>query len=84
MTTDKNRFLVTTLHNQQIDLTKAKELRSNNLFPFGRHNYAIYRTPDNVFVKGTNSGLETHMLDTYEVIAEAAALQYQHPYFRQE
>ena len=81
---DKNLFIVTTPDNQQIELTKAKELRSNNLFPFGRHNYAIYRTPENVFVKGTNSGNETHMLDTYEVIDEATALQYEHPYIREE
>lgn len=82
---DKNLFIVTTTpDNQQIDLTKAKELRSNNLFPFGLHNYAIYRTPENLFVKGTNSGRETHMLDTYVLIDEDAALQYKHPYYREE
>lgn len=82
--TDKNLFIVTTSDNRRLDLTKAKELRSNNLFPFGRHNYAIYQTPDNEFVKGTNSGCETHMLDTYEIIDEITALQYEHPYFREE
>lgn len=81
---DKHLFIVTTAQNRRVDLTKAKELRSNNLFPFGRHNYAIYRTPDNIYVKGTNSGSETHMLDTYEEIDEATAEQYQHPYFREE
>ncbi|MDQ4140577.1 MAG: hypothetical protein M3142_08620 [Bacteroidota bacterium] len=81
---NKHLFIVTTITNEKVDLTKAKELRSNNLFPFGRHNYAIYRTPENVYVKGTNSGLETHMLDTYEIIEEAAALKYEHPYYREE
>ena len=81
---NKHLFLITTTTNETVDLTKAKELRSNNLFPFGRHNYAIYRTPDTVYVKGTNTGRETHMLDTYEIIDETAALQYQHPYFREE
>ncbi len=81
---NKHLFLITTNTNETVDLTKAKELRSNNLFPFGRHNYAIYRTPDDVYVKGTNSGRETHMLDTYEIIDEATALGYQHPYFREE
>ncbi|WP_228466961.1 hypothetical protein [Adhaeribacter swui] len=81
---NKHLFLITTANNETVDLTKAKEMRSNNLFPFGRHNYAIYRTPDNVYVKGTNSGNETHMLDTYEIIEEATALGYAHPYFREE
>jgi hypothetical protein len=81
---NKHLFLITTADNETVDLTKAKELRSNNLFPFGRHNYAIYRTPNNVYVKGTNSGNETHMLDTYEIIEEATALSYAHPYFREE
>jgi len=81
---NKHLFIVTTNTNEKVDLTKAKELRSNNLFPFGRHNYAIYRTPENLFVKGTNSGLETHMLDTYEIIDETAARKYDHPYFREE
>lgn len=81
---NKHLFLITTTTNETVDLTKAKELRSNNLFPFGRHNYAIYRTPDNVYVKGTNSGRETHMLDTYEIIAETTALHYEHPFFREE
>ncbi len=81
---NKHLFIVTTITNQKVDLTKAKELRSNNLFPFGRHNYAIYRTPENVYIKGTNSGLETHMLDTYEIIEEVAALQYEHPYYRED
>ncbi|RDC65432.1 hypothetical protein [Adhaeribacter pallidiroseus] len=81
---NKHLFIITTTTNKTVDLTKAKELRSNNLFPFGRHNYAIYRTPDYVFVKGTNSGRETHMLDTYEIIDEATAISYQHPYFREE
>lgn len=84
MNADNHRFLVTTTAHQQVDLTQAKELRGNNLFPFGRHNYAIYRTPDQVYVKGTNSGRATHMLDTYEIIPETVALAYAHPYVRTE
>jgi len=81
---DKNLFIVTTQDKQQIDLTKGKELRSNNLFPFGRHNYAIYRSPAGVYVKGLNMGIATHMLNTYEIITEEEALQYQHPYGRED
>ena len=81
---DKNLFLVTTQDNRQIDLTKAKELRSNNLYPFGKHNYAIYRSPEGLYVKGLNTGLGTHMLNSYQIITEAEALQYQHPYVREE
>jgi hypothetical protein len=81
---DKHKFLVTTTDNRRIDLTKGKELRSNNLFPFGKHNYAIYLAPEGIYVKGTNSGIESHMLDTYEIIPQQAALDYQHPFKRLE
>jgi hypothetical protein len=81
---DKNLFLVTTPDNQQIDLTKGKELRSNNLYPFGQHNYAIYRAPTGQYIKGTNTGTATYMLNTYEIITEEEALTYQHPFRRQD
>jgi len=81
---DKHKFLVTTIDNRRIDLTKGKELRSNNLFPFGKHNYAIYQAPEGIYVKGTNSGIESHMLDTYEIIPQQAAQDYQHPFRRLE
>jgi hypothetical protein len=81
---DKNLFIVTTRDNHQLDLTKGKELRSNNLYPFGKHNYAIYRSLEGVYVKGLNTGIQTHMLNSYEIIPEAEALQYQHPYGREE
>jgi hypothetical protein len=81
---DKSRYIVTTPDQQQVDLTKAREIRSNNLYPFGRHNYAIYRTPEQVFVKGTNTASAELMLDTYEIVDEATALNYRHPYFREE
>ncbi|WP_181305880.1 hypothetical protein [Rufibacter sp. XAAS-G3-1] len=82
--TQHSRYLVTAATGEEIDLTYAKELRSNNLFPFGLHNYAIYHTPEGVFVKGTNSGNLNLMLDHYEVIEEAAAREYAHPHQRQE
>ena len=81
---DKHKFLVTTIDNRRIDLTKGKELRSNNLFPFGKHNYAIYQAPEGIYVKGTNSGIESHMLDTYEIIPQQVAQDYQHPFRRLE
>jgi len=81
---DKSLFIITTQDNQQVDLTKGKELRSNNLYPFGQHNYAIYLAPDGQYVKGTNTGIETHMLNKYEIIPEEAARQYQHPFVRQD
>lgn len=81
---DKYRYLVTTTDGQQVDLTKAREIRSNNLYPFGRHNYAIYRSPEGLYVKGTNAASPEQMLDTFEITDEAAALSYQHPYIRQE
>lgn len=81
---NSNRYIVTTTDRQQVDLTKARELRSNNLYPFGPHNYALYVTPEEVYVKGTNASSPEHMLDTFEIIEEAAALTYQHPYVRQD
>jgi hypothetical protein len=81
---DKNKFIVTTPDHQQIDLTKGKELRSNNLFPFGPHNYAIYRSPDGLYIKGTNTGSTSHMLTTFEIIDEQTALAYRHPYVHED
>ena len=81
---NKNRFIVQTPTHGQIDLTKGKELKSNNLFPFGIHNYAIYRSPEELYIKGTNSGNKDLMLTHFEVIEEQEALNYQHPYFREE
>jgi hypothetical protein len=82
--TDKNFFIVQTATHGPIDLTKGKELRSNNLYPFGIHNYAIYHAPIGVYIKGTNTGLKDIMLDQFEVIPEAEALAYKHPYYREE
>jgi hypothetical protein len=82
--TDKNIYLVTTPDGQQIDLTKARSLKGNNLYPFGPHNFAIYQTPDNIFVKGTNRGERETMLNYYEIIPEAEARNYQHPYTRED
>jgi hypothetical protein len=82
--TDKNFFIVKTQTHGAIDLTKGKEIRSNNLFPFGMHNYAIYRSPEGVYVKGINTGLTDIMLNNYEVITEKEALAYSHPYFRED
>ena len=84
MTPDKNLYLVTTPDGQTIDLTKAKALKGNNLYPFGPHNFAIYQTLDNVFVKGTNRGEREIMLNYYEVIPEAEAVSYKHPYVRED
>ena len=81
---DKNRFIVQTTTHGPIDLTKGKELRSNNLFPFGKHNYAIYQSPEGLYIKGTNPGNQELMLTNFEVIPEADALAYKHPYFRED
>ncbi|MGV3539163.1 MAG: hypothetical protein ACO1OQ_05090 [Rufibacter sp.] len=78
------RYLITTNQGQEMDLTTAKELRSNNLYPFGLHNYAIYRTDQGEYVKGTNSGNLHLMLDTYETINEQEAQTYSHPFRRIE
>jgi hypothetical protein len=79
---DKSRYTVTTTSGQQVDLTQAQILRSNNLYPFGQHNYAIYETPEGVFVKALNSGEREIMLTSYELIGEQEARHYDHPYFR--
>jgi hypothetical protein len=81
---DHSLYLVTTTEGEQFDLTTAKEIRSNNLFPFGLHNYAIYQTADGVFIKGLNSGNGKLMLDRYEKIAASEARNYVHPHFRIE
>lgn len=80
--TDHSRYLVTAASGEELDLTYAKELRSNNLFPFGQHNYAIYQASESIFVKATNSNNPDLMLDFYEVIDEATARHYQHPHHR--
>ncbi|MCX2740051.1 hypothetical protein [Pontibacter anaerobius] len=79
---DKSRYIVTTTNGEQVELTQAQILRSNNLYPFGQHNYAIYETPEGVFVKALNNGEREIMLTHYEVIDEASARSYDHPYFR--
>lgn len=82
--TQHSLYIVQTTDGAQHDLTHAKELRSNNLYPFGLHNYAIYRTPEGTYIKATNSGHLHRMLDQYEVVEAATAEQYEHPYQRQE
>lgn len=84
MTPDKNLYLATLPDGQTIDLTKAKALKGNNLYPFGPHNFAIYQTQDNVFVKATNRGEREIMLNYYEVIPQAEAEKYKHPYVRED
>jgi hypothetical protein len=79
-----SRYVVRISEQQEVDLTKAREVRSNNLYPFGRHNYAIYRTPEGVFVKATNTWSSERMLDTYTILDEEEALNYRHPYLRKE
>ncbi|WP_207435824.1 hypothetical protein [Sabulibacter ruber] len=82
--TQHSLYLIKTTTGEELDLTYAKELRSNNLYPFGIHNYAIYRTPEGVYVKGTNNGNVHLMLDQYEVLDEQAATTYVHPHHRIE
>ncbi|WP_299758592.1 hypothetical protein [uncultured Pontibacter sp.] len=79
---DKSRYIVTTTDGKQVDLTQAIILRSNNLYPFGQHNYAIYETPEGVFVKAMNSGEREIMLTHFEQLDETSARNYDHPYFR--
>jgi hypothetical protein len=82
--TDKNRYIVTTDGGEQVELTNAKVVKSNNLYPFGQHNYAIYETPEGVYVKALNIGEREIMLNRYEVIEEEAARSYSHPYIRED
>ncbi|WP_242916572.1 hypothetical protein [Pontibacter liquoris] len=79
----KSRFLVTT-PDGQVDLTQATILKSNNLYPFGRHNYAVYETSEGVFVKGLNSGEREIMLTHFERIPQEEARNYNHPFFRED
>lgn len=82
--TDKNRYIVTIQNGQQIELTQARVVKSNNLYPFGQHNYAIYETPEGYFVKALNSGERETMLTSYELINEETARNYSHPYIRED
>ena len=84
MNADKNLYLATVATGQTIDLTKAKALKGNNLYPFGPHNFAIYQTLDNVFVKATNRGEREIMLNYYEIIPQAEAENYKHPHVRED
>jgi hypothetical protein len=81
---DKNRYIVTTTDGRQTELTQATILKSNNLYPFGRHNYAIYQTPEGLFVKALNNGEREIMLTDFEVIDEATARTYAHPYYLED
>lgn len=81
---DKSRYIARTADGQEVELTQATIIRSNNLYPFGKHNYAIYETPDGQFVKGLNNGEREIMLTSYELINESEARNYSHPYFRED
>lgn len=82
--TDKNRYIVTTDSGEQVELTNAKVVKSNNLYPFGQHNYAIYETPEGKFVKALNSGEREIMLTDYALIEENEAHTYDHPFYRED
>ena len=80
----KSRYIVTTPDGRQVDLTQAVILKSNNLYPFGPHNYAIYETPEGNYVKGLNKGEREVMLTHFEQLDEAAARNYSHSYIRED
>lgn len=82
--TDKNQFIVTTTTGEQANLTNAITLRSNNLYPFGRHNYAVYEGENGVFVLGLNSGEREIMLTHFEMLDEQTARNYKHTYLRED
>jgi hypothetical protein len=84
MTTDKRKFIITTPDGTKADLTQATTLKSNNLYPFGKHNYSIYESPEGVFVRGYNRGEREIMLTGFEIIDEATARNYKHVYSREE
>ena len=80
----KSRYIITTPEGEQVDLTQAIILKSNNLYPFGQHNYAIYETPEGKFVKGLNRGEREIMLTHFEQLDETSARNYSHPYIRED
>ena len=82
--TNKNKFIVKTTGGQVADLTNATTLKSNNLYPFGKHNYSVYETPEGVFVRGVNSGEREIMLTHFEMLDEATARNYKHEYTRED
>ncbi len=82
--TNKNKFIVKTTGGQIADLTNATTLKSNNLYPFGKHNYSIYETPEGVFVRGLNNGEREVMLTHFEMLDEATARNYKHEYTRED
>lgn len=82
--TNKNKFIVTTTTGEQADLTNAVTLKSNNLYPFGKHNYSVYETPDRKYVRGLNSGEREIMLTHFEMIDEKTARNYKHEYTRED
>ncbi|MCJ8167242.1 hypothetical protein MKJ04_20545 [Pontibacter sp. E15-1] len=80
----QSKFIVSVPGGKALDLTHAVILKSNNLYPFGEHNYAIYATPESVFVKGLNKGEREIMLTHFEEMTEGEARQYIHPYVRED
>lgn len=79
-----SKFIATLANGQQADLTQATILKSNNLYPFGEHNYAIYETPEGTFIKGLNKGEREIMLTHFELLSETEARQYVHPFIRED
>jgi hypothetical protein len=82
--TNKNKFIVTTTNGQVVELTNANTLKSNNLYPFGKHNYSVYETPEGKFVRGLNNGEREIMLTHFEMINEESARNYKHEYTRED
>ena len=82
--TDKNKFIVNTTDGHTVELTNAITLKSNNLYPFGVHNYAIYETPEGKFVRALNSGERETMLTHFEMLDEKTARNYKHEYIRED
>lgn len=83
-TMPNSKFTVTLANGEQVDLTLATILKSNNLYPFGQHNYAIYESPEGIFVKGLNKGEREIMLTHFELVDETSARNYSHPYIRED
>lgn len=79
-----SKYMALLANGQGVDLTHATILKSNNLYPFGPHNYAIYEAPEGIFVKGLNNGEREIMLTSFELIEETEARTYDHPYFRED
>lgn len=58
------------------NLHQAAPLASNVVFPFGKHNFIVYKTRSGFYLRGNNTGTPLQLLNAFELISRHEALSY--------